>query len=391
MKIVIATDSLKGSLTSLEAGEAIREGILLADPKAEIVIRPVADGGEGTTEALTLGMGGHYETVDVCGPFHNRVNARYGILPDGTAVMEMSQAAGITLVPEGGHLDPIKATTFGVGEMIIDAIRKGCRSFILGIGGSATNDGGAGMLKALGFSLLDHEGRDIRSGAEGLSDLASIDDKNVIPELKECSFRVACDVKNPLCGDKGASKVFGPQKGAKADDIVKMDGWLKHFADLAGGDPEAEGAGAAGGLGFAFQTFLPAKLESGIDLVLDVTRLSDYVKDCDLVITGEGRLDSQSAMGKAPVGVAKIGKKYGKPVIAFSGSATRDARILNSCGIDAFFPTRRVSISLEDAMKPDNARQDMIDTVEQAMRLFIFDGGNGHGKQPVSAGSQKSG
>lgn len=372
MKIVIATDSLKGSLSSLEAGEAIKEGILLADPGAEIVIRPVADGGEGTTEALTLGMGGHLEEVQVTGPFRNQVKAHYGILPDGGAVMEMSQAAGITLLPPGGSLDPMKATTIGVGEMIKDAIQKGCRSFILGIGGSATNDGGAGMLQALGFSLQDSEGREIKPGAEGLADLVYISTENALPELEKCHFRVACDVKNPLCGNKGCSAIFGPQKGASPEDIVRMDAWLSHFADLSGGDPEAEGAGAAGGLGFALQTFLGAGagLESGIDLVLEVTKLSDYVKDCDLLITGEGRLDSQSAMGKAPVGVARIGKKYGKPVIAFSGSATRDARILNTCGIDAFFPTRRVSISLEEAMKANNARQDMIDTVEQVMRLW---------------------
>lgn len=372
MKIVIATDSFKGSLTSLEAGEAIKEGIVLADPGACVVIRPVADGGEGTTEALTAGLGGHYETVKVCGPFKNQVEARYGILNDGTAVMEMSQAAGITLLPPGGHLDPMKATTFGLGQMIGDAVGKGCRSFIIGIGGSATNDGGAGMLEALGFSLLDSKGEKICLGARGLSDLAFIDDREVLPELKSCNFRIACDVKNPLCGPYGCSRIFGPQKGADEDDIIKMDSWLKHFAELSDGNPDAEGAGAAGGLGFAFKTFLSAELESGIDLVLDVTRLSEYVRDCDLVITGEGRLDSQSAMGKAPVGVAKIGKKFKKPVIAFSGSASRDARIVNSCGIDAFFPTRRVSISLEDAMKAENARQDIIDTVEQVMRLYMI-------------------
>lgn len=370
MKIVVATDSLKGSLSSLEAGAAIRDGILLADPDAEVVIRPVADGGEGTTEALTFGLGGHLEEVEVSGPFRNRVKAHYGILPDGRAIMEMSQAAGITLLPEGSHPDPMKATTYGVGEMIKDAIYKGCRSFILGIGGSATNDGGAGMLQALGFSLRDSRGNEIRSGAEGLADLVCISRENALKELKDCQFRVACDVRNPLCGDQGSSAVFGPQKGARPEDIGRMDQWLSHFAMLSGGDPQAEGAGAAGGLGFALQTFLSARLESGIDLVLDVTHLSDYVKDCDLIITGEGRLDAQSAMGKAPVGVARIGKQYGKPVIAFSGSATRDARILNACGIDAFFPTRRISISLKDAMKADNARQDMIDTVEQAIRLW---------------------
>lgn len=370
MKIVIATDSFKGSLSSLEAGDAIKEGILLADPEANVVIRPVSDGGEGMTEALTLGMGGTYETVEVCGPFQNQVEARYGILEDGTAVMEMSQAAGITLVPEGCHLDPMTATTFGVGQMIRNAMNKGCRSFIIGIGGSATNDGGAGMLQALGFSLLDSRGRRIRSGAQGLADLVSIDDRNVIPELRSCTFRIACDVKNPLLGPNGASRIFGPQKGADEEDILKMDAWLGHFAELAGGEADAEGAGAAGGLGFAFNTFLSARLESGIDLVLDVTKLSDYVKTCDLLITGEGRLDSQSAMGKAPIGVANIGKKYRKKVIAFSGSATRDARVVNSCGIDAFFPTMRIPISLTDAMKYDIARQDIIDTVEQVMRLY---------------------
>ncbi len=370
MKIVIAVDSFKGSLTSLEAGEAVRDGILLADPKAETVIRPVADGGEGTTEALTFGMGGRKETVEVTGPYGDPVEACYGILPDGTCVMEMSKAAGITLLPPGKRPDPMKATTFGVGEMIRDAINNGCRSFIIGIGGSATNDGGAGMLQALGFSLKDSKGEEIRHGAAGLSDLFNISDENVMPELKDCFFRVACDVKNPLCGQNGCSTVFGPQKGASPDEIEKMDEWLYTFAGLSGGDPDADGAGAAGGLGFAMQTFFHARLESGIDMVLDVTHLSDYVRDCDLLITGEGRLDAQTAMGKAPLGVARVGKKYGKPVIAFSGSVTRDARILNSCGIDAFFPIGRSSISLEDAMRPDNARQNMTDTVEQVMRLF---------------------
>ena len=254
----------------------------------------------------------------------------------------MSGAAGITQV-HGDEKNPLYATTYGVGEVICDAIRNGCHRFIIGIGGSATNDGGIGMLQALGFGLLDAEGKQVPFGAVGLESLTAITADHVLPELSECTFRIACDVTNPLCGSNGCSAVFGPQKGADAVMIKRMDTSLASYAALCrktfpNVDAEFPGTGAAGGLGFAFQTFLSASLEPGIQIVLDETRLRDDVKDADLVITGEGRLDGQTVMGKAPIGVAKLSKEYCKPVLAFSGCVTKDASTCNAAGIDAFFP-----------------------------------------------------
>ena len=298
MKVVVAIDSLKGSLTSLEAGEAIREGILRAMPEAEVVVRPLADGGEGTVEALTYGMGGMMEHVTVTGPLGKPVECAYGRVPsENLAIVEMSGAAGITLVPEAER-DPMNTTTYGVGEVIRHAIAKGCRTFIVGIGGSATNDGGIGMLQALGFGLLNEAGTQVSFGAKGLQELRSITTDHVVPELKDCTFRIACDVTNPLCGSNGASAIYGPQKGATPAAILQMDKWLGDYAVLAKETfPEADavipGTGAAGGLGFAFLTFLGGKLNSGTRIVLDETHLEDYVKDADIVITGEGRLDAE--------------------------------------------------------------------------------------------------
>ena len=383
MKAVIAIDSLKGSLTSLEAGDAIREGILRVHPDAQVQVRPLADGGEGTVEALTLGMGGTLQHVDVTGPMGEKETAAYGILNDGvTAVMEMSAAAAITMVPDK-EKNPLLATTYGVGEMILDAIRKGCRSFIVGIGGSATNDGGIGMLQSLGFGLLDAEGQQVPFGAQGLEKLARITKATVVPELSECTFRIACDctfriacdVTNPLCGDKGCSAIYGPQKGATPSMILQMDKWLASYAALAktvfeDADPDYPGSGAAGGIGFAFRTFTNASLTSGIDIVLEETRLESYIRDADIVVTGEGRLDGQTVMGKAPIGVAKIAKKYGKQVVAFAGCVTEDAIACNEHGIDAFFPILRGVVTLEEAMNSDNARRNMAATVEQVFRLI---------------------
>lgn len=286
----------------------------------------------------------------------------------------MSAAAGITMVSEKER-NPLHTTTFGVGEMIADAIRKGCRKFIVGIGGSATNDGGAGMLQALGFGMFDREGNPIAFGARGLEHLAVITEDSVIPELKHCEFRIACDVNNPLCGDNGCSAIFGPQKGATTSMIMQMDRWLNQYAALAKNlhpesDPDYPGSGAAGGLGFAFRTFLHGVLESGISIVLEETRLEDYVKDADIVVTGEGRLDAQTVMGKAPSGVADTAKKYGKPVIAFSGAVTQDAVLCNEHGIDAFFPIVRGVSTLDDAMNSENAHRNMADTAEQVFRLI---------------------
>lgn len=376
MKIVVAVDSLKGSLSSLEAGSAVREGALRADPAAQVEVRPLADGGEGTVEALAAGMGGTLHPVTVTGPMGAPVECAYGVLPDGkTAVVEMSGAAGITLIP-AEERNPLRATTYGVGEVLRDAILRGCRRFIVGIGGSATNDGGVGMLQALGFGFLDGEGRPVSPGAEGLADLCTITAEGALPELSECTFKIACDVTNPLCGPRGCSAVYGPQKGATPAMIGQMDGWLARYAELAArsgmknADPDYPGTGAAGGMGFAFLAFTRAKLESGIDIVLEETGLADYVKDADLVVTGEGRLDGQTAMGKAPVGVARLAKEYGKPVIAFAGSVTPDAAACNRAGIDAFFPILRGICTLEEAMQPDNARRNLTDAAEQAFRLW---------------------
>lgn len=374
MKAVVAIDSFKGSLSSLEAGNAARNGILKADPEAQVIVRPLADGGEGTVEALTIGMGGTIMTVPVTGPLGEKVEAKYGILADGTtAVMEMSQAAGITLVSDD-EKNPLKATTRGVGEMILDAISKGCRHFIMGIGGSATNDGGIGMLQALGFGLLDQDGNQVAPGAQGLENLAEINSANVAPELASCSFRIACDVTNPLCGEQGCSAVFGPQKGADPAMIRQMDGWLADYAEIAGknfpkADPEYPGTGAAGGLGFAFLTFTNAVLESGIKIVLDETRLEDYIREADIVVTGEGRLDGQTVMGKAPVGVAEIAKRCNKKVVAFAGSVAKDAGACNAHGIDAFFPILRGICTLQEAMDKDTAAQNLAGTAEQVFRL----------------------
>ena len=374
MKVVVAIDSLKGSLSSPEAGSAIKDGILRAIPDADVCVRPLADGGEGTVEALALGMNGKLQEVTVTGPLGAPVMCTYGILEETkTAIVEMSGAAGITLVPEEER-NPLNTTTYGVGEVIKDAIAKGCRHFIVGIGGSATNDGGIGMLQALGYGMLDKDGRQVPLGAKGLKVLASISDDRVIPELKECTFRVACDVTNPLCGEKGCSAIFGPQKGATPAMIPELDCWLRAYAALtadkyAHADAEYPGTGAAGGMGFAFLAYTNAVLESGIKIVLEETKLEDYVKDADIIVTGEGRLDGQTVFGKAPIGVARIAKKYDKTVLAFSGSVTDDAGACNEHGIDAFFPILRKICTLQEAMDGVNAKKNMIAAVEQAFRL----------------------
>lgn len=375
MKVVTAIDSFKGSLTSLEAGEAVRQGILKVYPSASVEVRPLADGGEGTVEALISGMGGTIYEIQVTGPLGEKVSCQYGVIEKSkTAVIEMSGAAGITLIPEEKR-NPLYTTTYGVGEVIKDAILKGCRRFIIGIGGSATNDGGVGMLQALGFHFLDSKGKEIPFGASGLKELKKITTDFVLKELKECQFQVACDVTNPLCGELGCSAVYGPQKGADEAMVKEMDQWLSTYARLTkevylNADEQEPGAGAAGGLGFAFATFLDAELKSGIQIVLGETKLETYIKNADLVITGEGCLDGQTAMGKAPIGVAQIAKKYQKPVIAFAGCVTKEAVKCNQNGIDAFFPILRGVVSLKEAMDTENAKKSLEDTTEQTFRLW---------------------
>ncbi len=374
MKVVVAIDSFKGSLTSLEAGNAVREGVLKAHKDAEVVIRPLADGGEGTVEALAIGLGGEMIEAEVTGPLGERVLAKYCIVKGSTAVIEMAQAAGLPLVPADKR-DPMFTTTYGVGELILDAIKRGCRSFIVGIGGSATNDGGTGMLSALGFDFLDQNGEKIAWGARGLEVLESVSGANAIPELRECTFRVACDVNNPLCGERGCSAVYAPQKGASPEAVKIMDAWLGKYAQVAknafpSADADYPGAGAAGGLGFAFMTFLGGVLESGISIILDETELEKYIADADVVVTGEGRIDFQTAMGKAPIGVAKLAKKHGKRALAFAGCVTEDAEECNNHGIDAFFPIIRGITTLDEALKYENAYNNLRAAAYQVFNLL---------------------
>lgn len=378
MKTVIAIDSFKGSLSTFEAADAVDKALHTVCPDAEVYISPLADGGEGTVEAIISATQGKIQQVNACGPLGEEICAVYGIIPDGTAVIEMASAAGITLVPEDNR-DPLYTTTYGVGELILDAVNKGCRNFIIGLGGSATNDGGAGMLQALGVELLDKAGKSIKRGAIGLKDLDSVHIDNICPHLKECKFTVACDVTNPLCGDNGCSAVFGPQKGATAETIPQMDQWLSDFAQLSyevnpNIDAHCSGAGAAGGVGFALLAYLNATLKSGIDIVIEATGLEKQIADADIVITGEGRLDGQSYMGKAPIGIARLAKKYAKPVIAFAGCVTEDAVRCNDYGIDAFFPILQTPCTVSQAMKKTVATENLFRTAVQVFRLLNLKG-----------------
>lgn len=374
MKVVVAMDSFKGSLSSMEAGNAVCAGIKKVCD-AQVVVKPLADGGEGTTEALVEGVGGEYVFLDVTGPLGKTTHAKYGILNDKrTAVMEMAEAAGIVLVK--GEPEPWRATTYGVGEMILDAMRRGCREFIIGIGGSATTEGGTGMLRALGFEFLDEQGHSVLEGVQALDQIVSIRGDHVPRELEQCHFQIACDVRNPLYGENGAVYVFGSQKGVKEEEKPQMDKKIIHFAnktkEFTGRDcSQQQGAGAAGGLGFAFLSYLPqVELRSGIEIVLEAVRLEEELRDADFVITGEGCLDRQTAMGKAPVGVAKLAKKYTVRVIAFAGSVTSEAEQCNEEGIDAFFPIVRGVTTLEEAMNPENARKNIELAVKQVFRLL---------------------
>ena len=375
MKVTVAIDSFKGSLSTFQAGRSIFDGIKRVYPNADIKICPLADGGEGTVEAIVGAINGKLVETTVHNPIGSLIKSSYGIIPDTkTAVIEMASASGLTLIEEKDR-NPLYTTTYGVGELIKDAIENGCRKFLIGIGGSATNDGGIGMLQALGFEFLDKAGKQVRLGAVGLKDIVRIKNDNALKELSECEFSVACDVRNPLCGEFGCSRVFGPQKGATDEMIADMDVWLKGYADLTkelmpSADASIAGTGAAGGLGFAFTAYLNATLKSGVDLVISETGIDEHIRNADIVVTGEGRLDGQSYMGKAPIGIAKVAKKYNKMVIAFSGCVTDDAVKCNEYGIDAFFPIIRTPCTLDEAMNCENASKNLADTAEQAFRLI---------------------
>ncbi|CAM6422562.1 glycerate 2-kinase [Leclercia adecarboxylata] len=356
MKIVIAPDSYKESLSATEVARAIEKGFREIFPDAEYVSVPVADGGEGTVEAMIAATNGTMQHVVVTGPLGESVNACWGISGDGvTAFIEMAAASGLALVPPAQR-NPLVTTSRGTGELILAALDKGARNIIIGIGGSATNDGGAGMVQALGAKLTDANGTDIGHGGGSLMALNNIDISALDPRLKTCAIRVACDVSNPLIGEQGASHIFGPQKGATEATIQELDKNLSHYADVINTALRIDvknvpGAGAAGGMGAALMAFLGAELKSGIEIVTQALNLEEHIHDCTWVVTGEGRLDSQSIHGKVPVGVARVASKYHKPVIGIAGSLTSDVGIVHQYGIDAVFSVLTSISTLEEAFR----------------------------------------
>lgn len=382
MKIVISIDSFKGSLTSMEAGEAFRDGSIKAAPDADVVVKPLADGGEGTAEALVEGMGGVWIRTEVSGPQKERREISYGWFPENRlAVMEMAAAAGLTLLPEGER-NALYTTTYGVGEMIRDALERGARQFLLGIGGSATNDCGLGMMTALGIKFLDAGGKEAGITGEDTGRVRKIDCSGLIPQLRECRFQVACDVTNVLCGSQGATYVYGPQKGIPSDQLSFMDDCHKNFArcteEAVGEDFSCRpGAGAAGGLGLSLMAFLGAELLPGAELVMRTLGIEKEIAGADLVITGEGRIDGQTSMGKGPMGIARLARKYRVPVIGIGGSVTKEAETAMEPEMDALFSVLREPLTLKEAMEPERAKENLRRTGEQIVRMVrTFENGS---------------
>ncbi|MFD0958185.1 glycerate kinase family protein [Paenibacillus chungangensis] len=355
MKIVIAPDSFKGSLSAKDAAAAIERGIRKAGIESDTIKMPMADGGEGTMECLIQATSGTYISCKALDPLGREISSGYGILGDGkTCVIEMAMASGLYLVEEHER-NPMLTTTYGFGQLIVSALDHGCRQFILALGGSATNDGGAGMLQALGVELLDHTGKAIGFGGEALSELNAITIDGMDARLKDCDFLVACDVDNPFIGENGASVVFGPQKGATSEMVEQLDSNLEHFADiirqtLSISIHHEPGAGAAGGLAGAIKAFLRGKLESGVSIVSRFTRLDEAIAGADLVITGEGRIDSQTARGKTLSGIARLAQIHGVPVIVLAGSVGEGIELLYEHGIMAIFSIVNRPMTLGEAM-----------------------------------------
>ena len=373
MKIVVAPDSFKGSVSALEAANAMEHGLRRVFPDAVIEKIPMADGGEGTVQSLVDATGGHLQTRRVLAPLENEVDAQFGILSDReTAVIEMASASGLTLVAPHEQ-NPLRTTTYGTGQLIHAALEAGCRHLIIGIGGSATNDGGAGMAEALGVRLLDANEKQIQRGGGNLGQLASIDATGLHPAIAETETVVACDVNNPLTGPDGASHVYGPQKGATPEMIETLDGHLSHFDKIlthtfGKSFNDIPGAGAAGGLGAGLMAFLNAELRLGIDIMIDAVNLKERIKGAAIVFTGEGQLDFQTAFGKTPVGVAKVAKAHGIPVIAIAGGIAEGAEAVYDAGIDAMLGIVQEPMSLENAVT--DASRLIANTAEQAARLI---------------------
>ena len=373
MHILIAPQSLKGSLTAAEAGSAIAQGVRKIYPEAEIEVVPIADGGEGTVQALVDASGGKIIQKTVTGPLGEPVQAFFGLMGDGsTAAIEMAACAGLPLVPPAKR-DPRITTTYGVGELILAALDYGSRHFIIGIGGSATNDGGAGMAQALGASLLDVQGTKIAPGGAALGTLAHISTSSMDSRLQTCTVEVACDVTNPLCGPMGASAVYGPQKGATPEMVEELDKALAHYARIVEQDlnmtiGEIPGAGAAGGLGAGLMAFLHAKLRPGAQIVFEAVALEERIRKADLVITAEGQIDAQTAYGKSVGAVAEIAKRYDLPVLAFAGSLGENYRVVYELGVDAVAALPASPVTLTYAM--ENASRLLSDAAERACRFM---------------------
>jgi len=376
MNVVIAPDSFKGSLSAKEVADAVEKGFLKVKKDLRITKVPMADGGEGTVESLVDATGGRIIRVRVKDPILREIEAFYGILGDGeTAVIEMAAASGLPLLSPAER-NPLVTTTYGTGELILSAVEMGCKSIILGLGGSATNDGGSGMARALGVKFLSANGQEIDFGGGSLDHLVTIDCSGMHPGLNTVKFIVACDVDNPLCGEHGASNVFGPQKGATLEMVETLDQNLLHYGKLLEAYLEKEivefpGAGAAGGLGAGVLAFLNAEMKRGIEIVMEATKLEEALKDADLVITGEGMIDFQTAFGKTPQGVASLAKKYQIPVIAVAGAIGRDAHTLLDKGFDSLFSIVDKPMPLKEAI--EGASQLLEDTAERIMRtIYLF-------------------
>lgn len=372
MKIIIAVDSFKGSIDTMGAACAIATGIRRIYPDADIVSLPVADGGEGTVSAIVGGLNGELRRCKVTGPLGDEHTAEYGVLPNGTAIIEMAQASGLTLIPEHKR-DPLVTTSYGTGQLLRSALDDGCTKIITGIGGSATNDGGFGMAQALGASFLDKDNKELGMGGGQLEFLHNIDLSKLDERLKSCEIIVACDVTNPLCGESGASAIYGPQKGATPEMVKRLDSNLAHYADIiyrsVGKKVEnTPGAGAAGGLGAGLIAFCDAKIRPGIEVVTELTGLREKLVDADLVITGEGRIDRSSAFGKAPIGIAGMAKEHKIPVIAVCGGIGTGAEAVYNRGIDAIIPIVTEPMTLHSAM--ENVERLLADAAERVMRIY---------------------
>ena len=376
MKIVIAPDSFKESMTALEVASEIEKAFKAVIPDVEIVKIPVADGGEGTVQSLVDASGGQIVALEVRGPLDEPVKAFYGLIPDrGLAVIEMAAASGLHLLPLDQR-NPLITTTFGTGELIKDALDKGVKELIIGLGGSATNDGGMGMARALGAKFLDGDGNELGRGGSELSALARIDTRGLDPRLAEITVNVACDVDSPLCGPNGASVVYGPQKGATPAMVEQLDNALANYArvienNLGKSVEHIPGSGAAGGMGAGILTFLNAKLKPGVEIVMDAVKIESAIENADLVITGEGRIDRQTLHGKTPVGVATRAKKYSKPVIAIAGSLSDDANIVLDHGIDAIFSCVPRCVSLSEAL--ENGKLNVYNVALNVAKLWAID------------------